>query len=107
METVLTAAQEKREIREKVAKPMLYLAMGSMVMLFAAFTSAYVVRMEKGDWLVFNMPQVFYISTAVILVSSVTMNWALASARKNDLKNLKLASLITLLLGVAFVVCQV
>lgn len=106
METVLSQSEEKRITREKVAKPMLYLAMGSMVMLFAAFTSAYVVRQQKGDWLLFEMPQIFYISTAVILLSSVTMNWVLSSAKNNDFKSIKLASLITLLLGVAFVICQ-
>jgi cytochrome c oxidase subunit III len=106
METILTSAEEKRITREKVAKPMLYLGMGSMVMLFAAFTSAYVVRQQKGDWLLFEMPRIFYISTAVILLSSVTMNWALFSAKNNDFKNIKLALMITLLLGVAFVVCQ-
>lgn len=100
-------AAEKVAIREKVAKPMLYLAMGSMVMLFAAFTSAYVVRQQKGDWMHFEMPQIFYISTAVILMSSVTMNWALSSAKKNEFKNIKTASLLTLLLGVGFVICQV
>jgi cytochrome c oxidase subunit III len=99
--------EEKKEIRNKVAMPMLYLAMGSMVMLFAAFTSAYVVRQQKGDWMLFDMPRIFYISTAVILLSSVTMNWALSSAKKNDFAGLKRASGITLLLGIAFVFCQV
>lgn len=97
---------EKRITREKVAKPMLYLAMGSMFMLFAAFASAYIVRQKKGDWLLFDVPQIFYISTAVIILSSVTMNWALTSAKKNDFANIKRASLITLLLGLVFVVCQ-
>lgn len=105
MET-LSITEEKRITREKVAKPMLYLGMGSMVMLFAAFTSAYVVRMEKGDWMHFDMPQIFYISTAVILVSSVTMNMALSAAKKNNFAGLKSASLITLLLGIGFIVCQ-
>lgn len=105
MET-LSITEEKRLTREKVAKPMLYLGMGSMVMLFAAFTSAYVVRMEKGDWMHFDMPQIFYISTAVILVSSVTMNMALSAAKKNNFAGLKSASLITLLLGIGFIVCQ-
>ncbi len=101
------SVEEKRETREKVAKPMLYLAMGSMFMIFAAFTSAYIVRQQKGDWMIFDMPQIFYISTAVILLSSVTMNWAVTSAKKNDLANLKRASFITLLLGLGFVICQV
>src|SRR5688572_21829581 len=107
METILSATEEKRITREKVAKPMLYLAMGSMFMLFAAFTSAYIVRQKKGDWLQFDIPQIFYISTAVILISSVTMNWAMASAKKNNFRDLKLASFVTMLLGAGFVICQV
>lgn len=103
----LTSREEKQITREKVAKPMLYLSMGSMFMLFAAFTSAYIVRMKKGDWMHFDVPQIFYISTAIILVSSVTMNWVLSSAKKNDFKNIRLGALITLLLGAGFVICQV
>jgi cytochrome c oxidase subunit 3 len=106
-ERIAREAEEKKVNREKVAKPMLYLSMGSMVMLFAAFTSAYVVRLQKGDWMHFEMPQVFYISTAIILVSSVTMNWAVSSAKKNEFRNIKMASLATLLLGAGFVICQV
>ena len=97
---------EKRIIREKVGKPMLWLAMGSMVMLFAGLTSAYVVRKEKGDWLNFEMPQLFYISTAIIILSSVTMNMTLSAAKKNNFKGIKTASLVTLVLGLAFIVCQ-
>ena len=106
METPLTAAQEKRQIREKVAKPMLWLGMISMIMIFGSLTSAYVVRMGKGDWLHFDLPQMFYVSTAVIIISSVTMNWAVSAARKNDFKSVKIASLITLGLGLLFVISQ-
>ena len=98
--------KEKKEIREKSAKPLLWLGMVSMVMIFAGLTSAYVVRKGKGDWLQFDMPQLFYVSTAVILLSSVTMNWVLSAAKKNDLKNTKLAALITFTLGLVFVICQ-
>lgn len=107
METVLSSSEEKKALKEKVARPMLFLSMGSMAMLFAAFTSAYVVRQQKGDWLQFEIPQIFYISTAVILVSSVTMNWALSAAKKNDFAGLKRGSGITLLLGLLFIFCQV
>lgn len=106
METQLSPEQEQRQTREKVSKPLLWIAMVSMMMLFGAFTSAYWVRRGKGDWLDFDLPQLFYISTAVIIISSVTMNWTLASARKNDYKGMKIASLLTLLLGIAFVICQ-
>ena len=106
METPLTPAQEQRQIREKVAKPLLWIAMVSMVMLFGAFTSAYWVRRGAGNWLDFDLPQMFYISTAVIIISSVTMNWTLSAARKNDYKSIKIGSLLTLLLGITFVICQ-
>ena len=106
METALSEQEEKRQIKEKVAKPLLWLAMGSMVMIFGSLTSAYVVRMGKGEWLHFDLPQLFYVSTAVIIISSVTMNWVLSAAKKNDYKSMKMASLITLLLGIAFVVFQ-
>ena len=106
METQLSREQEQRQIKEKVAKPLLWIAMVSMVMLFGAFTSAYWVRRGAGNWLNFELPQMFYISTAVIIISSVTMNWTLSAARKNDFKSIKIGSLLTLLLGIAFVVCQ-
>lgn len=106
METPVSPAEEQRQIKEKVAKPLLWIAMVSMVMLFGAFTSAYWVRRGAGNWLDFDLPQMFYISTAVIIISSVTMNWTLSAARKNDFKSIKIGSLLTLLLGIAFVVCQ-
>jgi len=105
MET-LSIAEEKFIIRGKVAIPLLWLSIIAMIMIFAALTSAYVVSWGKGGWLQFELPQLFYVSTAIILISSVTMNWTLSSAQKNNLKNVKIASLITLLLGGAFVICQ-
>ena len=98
--------EEKKEIREKVAKPLLWIGMVSMSMVFAGLTSAYVVRLGKGEWLSFELPQLFYFSTAFIMISSVTMNWVLVSAKKDNFKNVKIASLLTLLLGIAFIVCQ-
>ncbi len=106
METPLSAANEQRQIREKVAIPLLWVAMVSMVMLFGACTSAYIVSRGAGKWIHFELPQLFYVSTAVLIISSVTMNWTLSSARKNDFKGMKISSLITLLLGFTFVICQ-
>ena len=103
---IVAYKEEKRITREKVAKPLLWIGMVSMVMIFASLTSAYVVRMEKGDWLKIELPQLFYISTALIIMSSVSMNWALSSAKKNNLKAVKQALSFTLLLGVGFVFSQ-
>lgn len=104
METV--SSNEELIVKEKSKKSLLWVSMVSMVMIFASLTSAYIVRKEKGDWMQFDLPQLFYVSTAIILISSITMNWTLSAAKKNDFKNIKLASLITLLLGIAFIVSQ-
>lgn len=98
--------EEKRVTRAKVAKPMLWLGMGSMVMLFAGLSSAYVVSHESAKWVKFELPQLFYISTAILILSSVTMNSAVMATKKNEFKSIKRYVLITLLLGIAFIVCQ-
>ena len=55
-----SAEEEKRVTREKVSKPMLWIGMVSMVMLFAGLSSAYVVSHENSNWLKFELPQLFY-----------------------------------------------
>lgn len=84
----------------------LWLFMVTVVMLFAAFTSAYIVRQSEGDWLQFNLPQAFWITSGIIILSSITMHWAYVSAKKDNLDAVKLAMGITTLLGVAFLVGQ-
>ncbi len=97
---------EKQEIRNKTAKPMLYIAIGSMVMLFGGLTSAYVVRHAEGNWLKFEMPQAFYFSTALILLSSLFINMAVSAAKKDNFAGVQRALGITFFLGLAFMICQ-
>jgi len=102
------------KIVEEPSKPMameprkfaMWLFMGSVFMLFAALTSAYIVREAEGNWVYFDMPTVFTISTVVILASSITMQWAYWSAKKDNLQNLKILITITTVLGFAFLVLQ-
>jgi len=84
----------------------LWLFMVSIVMIFAALTSAYIVRQAEGDWYVFELPDIFYYSSIVILLSSATMQWAYFSAKRDNLDMVKTAMLVTGLLGVAFLVMQ-
>lgn len=93
-------------MKHRTAKPMLWMGIVSICMLFAAFTSAYVVSRSKADWVVFDLPKVFYVSTALILLSSITMNWAMSSAKKDNLKNITPALLLTLILGCGFMITQ-
>lgn len=98
-----TLEQEYVAAKKKSAKPMLWVAMISMVMFFAGLTSAYVISMKRDDWVSFDLPQAFYISTALIILSSFTL---LLSQRflKQDKRQLSIILLlITFALGVAFV----
>jgi cytochrome c oxidase subunit 3 len=84
----------------------LWILIMSIVMMFAAFTSAYIVRREEGNWLEFNLPAGLIINTILIVLSSATMQWAYLSAKKDNLSNLRIALLITFILGMAFLVGQ-
>lgn len=87
-------------------KILLWIAMVSMIMLFGGLTSAYLVRQAEGNWLNFDLPKVFAISTGVLLLSSVSMNFARSSAKKGNTQSLRNALLVTLILGLTFVVLQ-
>ena len=84
------------------AKILLWLAMVSMVMLFAGLTSGYIVRQAEGNWFVFELPNTFAISTVFILLSSVTMQWAYVSIKKGSAGNLLTGLIATMVLGLAF-----
>ncbi|WP_426492841.1 cytochrome c oxidase subunit 3 [Hymenobacter sp. 102] len=88
------------------ARFLLMLMMVSVFMIFAAYTSAYIVRRNEGNWLEFSLPAGFLITTFIIALSSGTMQWAWLAARKDNLAQVRLALSITLALGVAFLIGQ-
>ena len=106
MDTAKISLEEKAETRSKSAKPLLYVGMMSMVMLFAAFTSALVVRRAEPNWIVFDLPFELYISCGIIALSSLSLIYASRSAKRDNYQGVKTGVGITLLLGIAFVVSQ-
>lgn len=84
----------------------MWLFIVSIIMLFGGLTSAYLVRRAEGNWLEFELPKIFYYSTAVIVLSSITMHWAYVSAKKDELGKLKIALWLTFLLGMVFLAMQ-
>jgi len=84
----------------------MWLGIGSMTMMFAAFTSAYLVRKGAGNWTQFSIPTAFYTSTLLIFLSSITMHIAHVANKKSDKKFLKLGLLLTIGLGIAFFLSQ-
>lgn len=84
----------------------LWLIIISILMMFGAFTSAYIVRREEGNWLEFDLPGMFLINTVIIVLSSVAMQWAYVAAKKNNLNMVKLMVTLTMVLGIAFLYGQ-
>ncbi|SHI56828.1 cytochrome c oxidase subunit 3 [Hymenobacter daecheongensis DSM 21074] len=85
---------------------LLWLMMVSITMIFAAYTSAYIVRREEGNWLEFELPARLLITTIILALSSATVQWAYFSARKDELRRVQLGLILTFVLGVAFLVGQ-
>ncbi|WP_294818432.1 cytochrome c oxidase subunit 3 [uncultured Flavobacterium sp.] len=99
--------EEHNERGAKSKKMLLWFGMVSMFMMFAGLTSAYVVSASRRDWLKdFKLPEAFIISTAVIVVSSITFHLAKMATRKGDRNGASLWLLITLALGIGFVAAQ-
>ena len=84
----------------------LYVSFASMIMLFSGLTSAYIVRQAAGDWLEFPLPNLFYISTIAIVLSSITLQTAYYAFKKGKKIPYQWLLAITLILGVAFTVMQ-
>ncbi|MFY0631842.1 MAG: cytochrome c oxidase subunit 3 [Flavobacteriaceae bacterium] len=98
-----TLQEELIVAKKKSAKPMLWISMISMVMFFAGLTSAYVISMERDDWVTFDLPNAFFISTILIVTSSLTI-FISQKLIKSNKRELSIAFLIaTLALGIAFV----
>lgn len=92
--------------KRKTRKPLLIISLISIVMLFIGFTSGYIVRKAEGNWMDFDMPDAFYMSTAVIILSSISIHKSLAAAKNNSFAEVKRYLGITLTLGLAFTYLQ-
>lgn len=100
------SAKEKLEITRRAKRTLLWFGLISIIMLFGGLTSAYMVRQGEGKWVQFELPQVFMVSSIIIILSSISMQWAVISVRKNQFSGFKIATLITFILGIGFVISQ-
>jgi len=100
----LLAANETRSVNPKVFTMWLFIV--SIIMLFAAFTSAYLVRKAEGNWVEFDLPNLFSYSTIVLLASSASMHFAYLAAKKDQFNALRISISITFVLGLVFLIMQ-
>lgn len=98
--------EELKQRQLKSNEALMWFGLVSITMIFAGLTSAYIVRRGEGNWQDFEMPTVFYNSTAVILMSSFTFIQAIKALKENKVKRFKLLMLGVLLFAITFVCSQ-
>jgi len=84
----------------------LWLFLVTVLMVFAALTSAYIVRQAEGNWLEYELPEIFWITSGIVLLSSVSVQAAYFAAKKDNFLGLRIWMVLTVLLGIAFLVGQ-
>ncbi len=102
---LFSLVEEKRRLTA-AQKFMIWVALGVMTMFFAAFTSAYIVRMAEGHWETFALPQIYLYSTITILISSLTLWQAHRLIKHDEVEKSRVWLLLTFLLGAAFLIMQ-
>ena len=63
----------------------LWVGLGSIIMMFAGLTSAYIVKQGQAEWTGVVMPKIFFYSTAVMLLSSLTVQMALKGLKERNM----------------------
>lgn len=84
----------------------LWVGIGSILMMFAGLTSAYIVKRNQANWVTFELPQFFWYSTVAIVLSSGTVFLALRAFKEREMAKYRKRMAATIILGVLFIVLQ-
>jgi len=85
----------------------LWLGLGSIIMMFAGMTSAYIVKRNQVNWQGFDLPKVFWYSTVAILLSSVTIHLAVKAFKNREMAKYRRLVTVTTVLGILFMLLQI
>ena len=94
------------KIRERTKKMLMYFIVFAIVMLFAGFTSAYIVSNMGQFWVHVSPTPAFWTSNALLVLSSVALWWSVRSMRSNQKNNALIGLALTLAMGIGFTVSQ-
>jgi cytochrome c oxidase subunit 3 len=104
--TPIAATHPDAGERSDLVRLGLWMFLGTVTMLFAAFTSAYVVRRSGADWQPLRLPPVLWVNTAILLGSSLALEAARRLGPGRHSIPVRVAYLIALTLGIAFLAGQ-
>ena len=85
----------------------LWVAICSIVMMFAGLTSAYIIKRNQANWLSIELPLIFWYSTAIIIISSITMTMSQKAFAEREMAKYRRLLAITTVLGFCFLAMQI
>jgi cytochrome c oxidase subunit III len=98
--------RDRKESSVNPRKFIVWLFIATSVMLFAALTSAYLVKQGEGNWLRFDMPDMFWVNSGIIVLSSISLHLAYISAKQDHINQIRIFLSVTILLGLTFLAGQ-
>lgn len=104
MNLSIVSTEQRKKIHPH--KFIMWVAIASILMMFAGLTSAYIVKSNQAAWKEVVMPKIFWASTAVILFSSLVVQMALRSFKQREMQRYRLLIAFTFILGIGFVILQ-
>jgi len=85
----------------------MWVSVASIAMLFTSLTSAYIVRSATSyDWLPIAVPRALFVSTGLLLLSSITLELARQKLKRSFQDSYSRYLLLTVLLGIVFLASQ-
>jgi cytochrome c oxidase subunit 3 len=94
------------EPRVPIAKIGLWAFLAVVGCLFALFASAYFMRMEYADWRDMPLPDLLWVNTAMLALSSVALQCAVVSVRNGDMDTVRIGLTTAGVAAVAFLIGQ-
>ena len=88
------------------AKVFLSIFLGVVTAIFGLLTAAYFIRMTYADWQSLPIPALLWLNTAILILSSVALQWARTSAGHQQADRVRRGLLAGGALAFAFLVGQ-
>lgn len=102
----MIAVMNEEKNRIHPLKFVMWAGCASIVMMFAGLSSAYIVKRNQANWLTYDIPLIFWYSTAVIILSSITIILSRKAFINREMKQYRAWLGFTTLLGITFVILQ-
>ncbi len=93
--------------RDDVVQLGVWMFLATVVMLFAAFTSAYIVRRSASDWTPIELPWILWVNTAVLVASSLALEGGRFASRQGKIVSASRGLSAAAGLGLLFLAGQV